>query len=280
MNALDQLKKCAETAPLHVCIDLASAPDGLKRITGSSRPLEAVCLFEEARTTNAADASPWLLSCPANRIDSWLPRSLALAKESPSVTWLFGPLETEELRSRMVRRLDVMFKDGTELMLRIFDPRILSELNIALSSETHSHFFSLCEHWCSLDRNGSLFEVISKFAATTDPMDTSLILNELEEHALLLASEAGQVLAETLKRWPDDLLKIPPKDRFNLSKDCCVEANKSGLDNLADKVLLLMHAADQPQGYLKTPEWFALRELLVSGKRTLISLFQEPDTAP
>lgn len=280
MNPLDQLMAYAQSAPLHICVDLASAPEGLRRVTGERNLHRAQCLLGNARTTNASDVSPWILACPQDRIDSWLSRSVALAKEFPAVTWLFGPLPTAELVSRMRRRVDVQFTDGSELLLRYFDPRILFELKAALSEETRLAFFSPAERWCALDRDGSLFEASSNFSPDGDPLNAPLVLNESEEQALLLASEAGQVLAETLKRWPDDLLRIRPQARFDLVKRCCLEADSTGSGNLADKVLLLMHVAAQAEGYLQTPEWLALRELLRRKERTLLSLFEESGTSP
>jgi len=237
-----------------------------------------MCLLDDARTMNASGVSPWVLPCPRDRVEAWLPRSLALSEESPAVTWLFGPLSSNELLVRMRRRVDVQFTDGSELLLRYFDPRILFELNSVLSEEARLAFFSLAERWCALDRDGSLFEASSKFSRDGDPLTAPFVFTEAEEQALLLASEAGQVLAETLKRWPDDLLRERPQARFELAKACCVESEVAGFDNLADKVLFLMHVAAQSPGYLQTPEWFGLRDLLREGKRTLISLFEESET--
>lgn len=270
----------AQSAMLHICVDLASAPDGIRRITGERDSHGAQCLLGDARTTNASGVSPWILACPSDRINRWLPRSVALAREFPAVTWLFGPLPTGELVSRMKRRADVQFADGSELILRFFDPRILFELNAMFSKKTHLSFFSLTERWCALDRDGSMFEVTSEVHLDGDSLKAPVALNEVEERALLLASEAGQVLAETLKRWPGDLLNAKPQARFELAKVCCSEAESMGFDNLADKVLFLMHVAAQPPGYLQTPEWFELRELLRGGQRTLISLFEESETTP
>lgn len=280
MTPADQLRAYADKVPLHICVDLASAPDGLRRITGQRESHGAMCLLDDARTMNASGVSPWILPCPRDRLETWLPRSIALAEESPAVTWLFGPLSSDELLARMRRRIDVQFPDGSELLLRYFDPRILFELNAVLAHETRLAFFSLAERWCALDRDGSLLEASSKLELDGDPLNAPLVLNESEEQALLLASEAGQVLAETLKRWPDGLLRIRPQARFDLARVCCLEADSTGCGNLADKVLLLMHFADQSQGYLQTPEWFALRDLLRGRKRTLLSLFEESETSP
>ena len=196
MKTLNALKKYAEESSLYICIDLASAPKGLKQITGEQHPELATCLLGHAQTTKTAKVLPWILSCPADRIDAWLPRSITMASDSPSVSWVFSPLSRQELHDRMLRRSDVQFCDGTELMLRFLDPRILFELDSVLSESHHSAFFSFAHRWCALDRDGTLQEIATRLELTQDPLEETLILDTAEERALLLVSEAGQVLTK------------------------------------------------------------------------------------
>jgi hypothetical protein len=272
LNALDQLKQHAEHVPLHICVDLASAPDGLKRVTGVKQPQGARSLFENALTTDADKVAPWLVPCPTAVSSAWLSRSLLLAQDTPAVTWIFGSLSTAEIQERMTRRLDVELSDGSEFMLRYFDPRVLSELDEVLVDHQRAHFFSFAERWCYLNRDAELCEISVTTTQASEFFVSPFRPDQSVEAALALATEAGQVLAETLKRWPDDLLRRTPQARFDLAKASCQEAVLGNADNLADKVLLLMHAADQADGYLKTPTWLAHRNQIVVGTLQISSL--------
>lgn len=272
MNALNQLKQHAGQAPLHICVDLASAPDGLKRVTGIKQPEGARSLFENALTTDADKVAPWLVPCPTSMISAWLQKSVLLAQDAPAVTWIFGSLSTAELQERMTRRLDVQLSDGSEFMLRYFDPRVLSELDAVLVKKERTNFFSFAQRWSYLNRDAKLCEISMTTIQTSDFFASPFRLDQSVEAELSLATEAGQVLSETLKRWPDALLRRTPQARFDLAKTCCQEATLANADNLADKVLLLIHAADQADGYMTTPTWLAHRNQIVAGELQIPSL--------
>jgi hypothetical protein len=199
---------------------------------------------------------------------------LHLAKDAPAVIWLFGQLSLDSLLERMMRRLDVNLSDGTELLLRYFDPRIVAELDQACDDEERQSFFGMCDRWCYLDRNGNLREIRASPRGALDTYSSPLVLTERIESALMLATEAGQVLAETLHRWPVDLQRLLPLSRFDLAKACCTEGDAMKLPSLADKVLLMMHVAEQGCDYLKSPVWAVRRQELVAGRLTLKGLLQ------
>lgn len=280
MNALDQLMQHARTTQLHICVDLASAPDGLKRVTGAHHPDGARSLFENALTTDADKVAPWLVPCPASKVSGWLSKSLMLARDTPSVTWIFSSRSTADLHEKLSRRLDIALSDGTDFMLRYFDPRVLSELDSVFESEERIKFFSFFERWCYLNRDAKLCEISeseSEFAQL-DPFVSPLRIGQKTEAALLLATEAGQVLVETLKRWPDELLRRTPESRFALAKESCLQATLANSDNLADKVLLLMHAADQADGFFNMPAWLAQSKKISTGELALSSLIDVSST--
>jgi hypothetical protein len=282
-TSLQTLLNHAAHSPLHLCVDLARAPDGLRRITGSSGhqpPEHARNLFDTALTTDADAVSPWLLPCPDAKRQIWLSRSLALAREQPAVLWLFGSLPTVELLQRMSRRLDVTLNDGTELLLRYFDPRILQELDQALSPDPHSEFFGLCERWCYLNRDGQLCELVPQTVAAVDAIHSPWRLHEQTEQALTLATEAGQVLADTLQRWPDGLQRRLPQAQFDLAKDCCAEADALQLNTLDDKMLLLALASQQKGDYLATPAWADAKQAIAQGTTKLAALLTTQGTLP
>lgn len=274
MDALTQLTSWAHEKPLHICIDLASAPDGLRQVTSSKQPQGAFNLFQDAGTTDASAIAPWLLPVDPAVLGKWLPRSYHLATTAPAVTWIFGDLTTPELAKRLVRRLDVELGDETALMLRFFDPRILAELNECLGEELAAQYFSIGSHWAYLNRDLGLNHVSGNTQPDSDPLLSPIVLTGIEEQALMLASEAGQTLNETLQRWPDDLLRRSPQARFDLSKKACIHSENLGLSSLADKVRLLMLAAGEEDAFFSSPRWIANELSLKSGQTTLTQLLE------
>lgn len=272
MEDLATLTSWSQESRLHICVDLASAPDGLRQITGSKQPVGARNLFEDAGTTDASAVAPWLLPVDTAGGSPWLPRSYQLACEAPAVTWIFGSLTTQTLVRRMVPRLDVEMTDGTPLILRYFDPRILSELHACLNADLAAKFFCLGSRWAYLNRDAVLQHIDCGTSGSADPLSEPVVLRPSEEQALVLASEAGQVLKETLKRWPDDLLKLSAQARFDLAKQACLHGERLGLTDLANKVLLLMLAAGDDASYFSSVKWTITEHALQSKKATLQQL--------
>lgn len=274
MEDLATLNTWAQEHPLHICVDLASAPDGLRQITASKHPVGAHNLFENAGTTDAGSVAPWLLPVEPNMIGKWLPRSYQLALDGPAVTWIFGDLPTPVLVHRLVQRLDVELGDSTPLMLRFFDPRILSELHTCFPNELASEFFSIGSRWAYLNRDAALQSIVANSASGADALKIPVVLNNVEEQALVLASDAGQCLSETLKRWPDDLRKRTPQARFDLAKLACIHSEHLGLGSLSDKVLLLMLAAGEDDAYFSSTKWKTAEHALRSRQTTLQQLLE------
>jgi hypothetical protein len=271
-EALRQLVAWSSSHGLHICVDLASAPDGCKRIAGQAFPSNAVNLFDDVQADDAQAVAPHLLPVDGRDAGRWLARSLELAREQPAVTWIFGALPTHDLTQRLKRRLDVEFTDSQSLMLRFFDPRILAELKACLLGESAAQFFAVGSIWAYLDRDGQLQHIVCGPENEHDPIMPPLALNQAEQDALLLASEAGQVMAETMQRWPDDLARLSPLARFALSKAACKQAEDLGRTGLSDKVLLLMHAAGQGERFFESSAWTQHQMSLQKGQTTLAQL--------
>ncbi len=274
MESLQQLIAWAKLHQPYICVDLASAPDGLLRITGKRNYEDGINLFQDANTTDAAKVAPWLIPIPTDLTEKWLTRSYKLATETPSVTWIFSDLSVNVLTTRLMRRFDVDLNDGTELLLRFFDPRILAELHTNLKPDSAINFFSIGKYWAYLNRNSELACIKYDHHTDDEKFITPYILHIEEEHALLLASEAAQTLNETLSRWPDDLNKLKPQAKFNLAKECCTHCDALDLDSLAEKVLLLMLAAGQKPEFFKSSIWQSHRAALQNKSVTLKELLE------
>jgi Domain of unknown function (DUF4123) len=279
MDTLKFLTAKAKQHPLHMCVDLASSPIALMRLTGSTQPSGAKSLFEDVGTTDASTVSPWLVPCAEHEIKYMLTKSISLARDTPSVLWLFGPLSTEELFRRMVSRTEVAFADGTELLLRFFDPRIVAELQAVLDDKQQEDFFGLANSWCYLNRNFELCEIECGAVPDRDAFSQPLVLTDTQESGLVLASEAGQVLNETLQRWAQPLMTRAPQARFELAKVVCRLAEEFKLDGLADKVLLLMYLAEQADGFVQSTQWKTTAAKLSAGTLSMTRLLETEETA-
>lgn len=275
MDVRSEISTIALGEALHIVVDLASAPQGLRQVTGATSHPGARSLFESARTVDADAVAPWLLTPPPELRDLWLQRSLALAQERPAVLWLIGgPKAPDAVFRQLTERLDVVLDDDTEMLLRFYDPRVIDELTSCLETEPHQAFFGAFKTWAYLNRDGLLCRVSPASSVRSDGYQSPMHLSAKASAALLLSSEAGQVLIETLKRWPDDLQAMPKHQQFDLAKACCRQADSLNMDNLADKVLLLMWAAGQPAGYFDSEAWSTDRHRLMSGEQTLTALLE------
>jgi hypothetical protein len=280
MEAQKFLTNRAKEYPLHICVDLASSPNALTRLTGSMQPVGARCLFEDAGAANASAVAPWLVPCEQNDIKHLLTKSISLARDAPSVLWLFGPLSTDELCRRMTRRTEVSFADGSELLLRFFDPRIAAELQTVLEAKQQEEFFGLANSWCYLNRNFEICEIECGAVPSHDTFSQPLVLTDTQEHALVLASEAGQVLNETLQRWAQPLMTRAPQARFELAKEVCQLAAELKLSGLADRVLLLMYLSEQADGFVQSTQWKAVAAKLSAGTLSMTRLLEAEETEP
>ncbi len=275
MEARSDLSVEALSETLHIVVDLASAPQGLRLITGSTSHPFARSLFESARTVDADAVAPWLLTPPPELRELWLQRSKILAQERPAVLWLLGgPQVPDAVFRQLTQRLDVVLDDDTEMLLRFYDPRVFGELLACLEEDPLQAFLGAFRTWAYLNRDGVLCKVAPAASNQEDRYESPLRLSAQASAALLLSSEAGQVLNETLKRWPDDLQMLLKQQQFDLAKACCKHADTLDMDNLADKVLLLMWAAGQPTGYFDSKAWLIDRQRLKSGEQTLMSLLE------
>jgi hypothetical protein len=89
----------------------------------------------------------------------------------------------------MTRRLDVELSDGSEFMLRYFDPRVLSELDEALVEKERDVFFAFSEKWLYLNRDAKLREISPHKIAPIDQFVSPLRIDKGTEAALILATE-------------------------------------------------------------------------------------------
>jgi hypothetical protein len=249
-----EIRGLAAHRDLYAIVDLASAPGGLTAVAGKAHD-DGLCLFDHALADRARNASPWLIPLDNAGGDRRLARSCALARRAPAVVWLASDLPVQALFQRLERRLDVRFADGTELLLRYFDPRILDLLHAHLEPANRASLFRAAHGWVWLDRDGMLQRHEADDAALADEAALPMQLTATEEAALVAATQAGQVLTQTLARWPADLMRLNGSARFALARRACAQADALRLHSLSRQVQLLMLAAAHGADYFDGPAW-------------------------
>jgi hypothetical protein len=273
------LQRVAGNRPLYACIDLASAPQAFASVVQPAGP-QALCLFDGALTDNAGRASPWVVPVHTGVDPHRLWLSCDIAMKAPAVTWLASPLSCQGLRDRLARRLDIQFEDGSQWLLRFFDPRILDELHAHLEPSNSQSFFALGGDWYWLDRDGALQQRRLAGPMEPDPLRPPLRPTPLEEAALTMASEAGHVLTRASSRWPDGFARLRGTQRIALAKRACAEADGLGLQATDHRVQLLILAAAHGAGYFDGPAWRRHASRLRSGEAGITTLLSDADMRP
>jgi hypothetical protein len=203
-----------------------------------------ISLFDDTRESAALKAAPIFVhigrqEAPlTGRFLDWLAKHGVCAS---AVTLLDSPLPTADLRRRLVARLDVTLSENMVMMLRFFDPRILSQLRITLTAAQSAAFFSVASHWWYLDRAGMLIG----FSAAFLPADAAcipLVLHQKQEFALVDASEADHVLALLTQEVPNLMASIPPCERYGAILTSVSGAKKEGDTSIHD---LMVHVASE-----------------------------------
>lgn len=244
----------------YILIDLASAPAALSDLLGSGKKSEhAINLLERDGVAGADAVAPWLVPVPASELgQQWMDRSWAIACQFPAVLWLSSTLSTEDLCDALVRRLALKHEDHSEWLFRYYDPRVFIEVVEAMKPHELQALLAPATNWSYLDRDGQFNTVASRGSRDEgwrDALPNPWLLGSEAEAALLLATEAGQVLHETFRLWPQDLERRTAMAQFQLAKRTCQEAELHGFDNLGDKVLLLMHSAESVDNYFDSAQW-------------------------
>lgn len=146
-EVIDRLARHRQTQP---DLRLYALADGLQYRTARDVPLRSGpgirALFEGTRDAALAHAGPWLID--VERADAALVSDIArLEQEMPSVTWLITALDLEELAARLRLKLDVELSDGSEALLRFWDPRVLARLSKTFDDAQSIEFFSHIHEW-------------------------------------------------------------------------------------------------------------------------------------
>lgn len=112
----------------------------LEHRRGVNRPI-----FLGTEDEPLAHAGPWLIDI--GKAPDQLPSLHELEKSLPSVSWLISPIDLEGLSQLLQLKLDAQLPDGRKVLLRFYDPRVLSHLMQTMSNEQRAGFVHLIDEW-------------------------------------------------------------------------------------------------------------------------------------
>lgn len=200
---------------------------------------------------------PMLLAWPEDDLTrNWLlPRSVQWAKDLFAVTWLRSRLGLEELAQALGRRMDARLEDGTELLLRFADARILKSLQLHIESAQRATLFAPVEQWWYLDREEMLqalpLDGQSGAAAGSPP----LCLTQVQLGALMDAAEPDTVLMLMDKVFPDLLTALPSPERYRFVTQHIARAKDLGMDASMDFATYCAISRKHGEAFYERPWW-------------------------
>ena len=178
---------------------------------------------------DALEVAPRLLTIPGNVDQKFTAIFVAQDAETPWAVLVSSSLSLPCLADRLRRRIDVT-ADGTDMMLRYWDSRVLLSLHRVLAETTSHRLFAFGKQALVSDRHGGCI-ALDLNCSDEDPVGTGRIaLDRKDMLALAQASRIDAVLSLVRQGSPDALDAIADTDRYALAKsqsDACLERGLS-----------------------------------------------------
>jgi hypothetical protein len=92
-----------------------------------------------------AHAGPWLIDI--DKVPDQLQLLHELEQALPSVSWLISAIDLEGLSQLLQLKLDAQLPDGRKVLLRFYDPRVLSHLMQTMDNDQRAGFVHLIDEW-------------------------------------------------------------------------------------------------------------------------------------
>jgi hypothetical protein len=215
-------------------------------------------------------ALPMLLAWPDDDLTRhWLlRRCISWAQDCHAVTWLRSRLGLRELAQALGRRMDMRHEDGTELLLRFADSRILPGLHRHLNDEQRAALFEPIERWWYLDRDDKLQAFPLEPCPSVQAAALPLVLTQAQINALMDEAEPDTVLALLDKMFPDVVASLPPPQRYGFVKHHLLKAHGLGMEASMDVAAFCAMALQRGSSYLESPQWRATVRQVHSGQST------------
>lgn len=254
---------------LYGLIDHAGLPGLAARLTESAT--EWTSLFE-SEDLDIVSVAPLLFrigtgqdGMQQRRMVRWLVQQGTYAS---SIVLMASPLALQPLADRLTTRLDAVLPENVDILLRFFDPRVFEHLMVVLSAEQKQAFLSVAERWWFVDRRGHLKEVGATFCAT-DHFTEPLVLNALQESALIDASEPDQIAQLLQSGVPIDYENLRQGERHDFILRHMAAARRLGVEATHELSLYCALALLHGEHFAAEKNWQAALQEVVQKKANL-----------
>jgi len=267
LPALEEALNVKDATRAYVLVDSALYGEPQRR-----HPLGIECATLEVSGADEAEAQavlPLLMAWPEDDEGrQWLlPRSIQWAQEHHAVTWLRSHLGLKELAAALARRMDAQLDDGTEVLLRFADARILGPLWSVLTDAQRATLFAPVERWWYLDRQEQLQELPLQRVAEAEER-LPFVLLQAQLNSLLDAAEPDVVMQQLRELVPDALEGIERPARHGTVRRYVDQARQLGIDAVRDLAVFCALILKRGDATLERMQWHALVQQVRSERLT------------
>jgi hypothetical protein len=223
-------------AKLGVLIDGALLRDATPRTRRRWKFDTACSLFPPGTADTAVQVGPLLFEVPMNQIDTETVESLFDAGTGQLLgSFVVTASHEADLVQALRHFVDVQLDDGTEMVMRFYDPRILPFWLGGLPDVYRRFLGAAISHWIYWTEN---LEVrVSRLVGS--PVDTlqaafPLRLSAQREADLIDASTPYLVMNRLVSEQPGRLARIPRAHRYEFIRIQLERARMHGLASLSD----------------------------------------------
>lgn len=240
---------------LYCLVDHAGMPGLHRELVRAGVPWTS--LFAASREEAILQAAPLLFSLDRHarrthgQLLTWLSRR---GTYTSSLLMLSSPLELEELRRRLARRMQARISENMDVLLRFFDPRVFEALMATLDKQQRDAFVGVADSWWYIDRCGKVVAQPARCDAG-DVFNSPLILSASQEFALVDASEVDQIAAQLEATMPDAYNMMDAPQRYAFLRRQMEAATGDGIMGTYEVSLYCGLALLYGEDFSATSEW-------------------------
>lgn len=200
----------------YALLDCAAHDHAFNELCSQFPDIRWTSLFTGTPEQHLLSAAPILMDAEASNPEllSWLGK---LERTAPSVSWIESEFGLDTLGEMLTRRLECEIDDGTVVVMRFYDPRILLGLPSALTAQQKRYFFAPVTRWTAWEWRRQAHYAIT--AEQPTPADLALhaiapISLTLAQRDQLMYYDKENLYDSIIRHWhdtcPDDIAGLSP----------------------------------------------------------------------
>jgi Domain of unknown function (DUF4123) len=167
-------------------------------------------------------------------------------------------LPMQSLAASITDRCDARLPDHQDVLLRIFDTRVVEALLEHFTPEQKSLLVACSTHWWIAGREGELAPVHVSPWPTQDLFEPPWQLTQQQETALLDASEADAMVDLLTRRNVEPLLALQYPQRYPVVRELLAQCRALNMDAISDQAAYCTLVLMREQRLEDDPSWQAL----------------------